>query len=132
MCVLIWLVCLYFFFLMIRRPPRSTRTDTLFPYTTLFRSPDDAVPAVRVRLRGAPAQMKNPGQRRPGSCPAYRTNLELAGVEDAGNALREHQVAFDLQLAGHERGHAVALALHQRDQVFVFHRDRDLARTSVV
>src|SRR3546814_8879507 len=29
-----------FFFLMIRRPPRSTRTDTLFPYTTLFRSLD--------------------------------------------------------------------------------------------
>src|SRR3546814_13221689 len=27
-----------FFFLMIRRPTRSTRTDTLFPYTTLFRS----------------------------------------------------------------------------------------------
>src|SRR3546814_16762127 len=31
------LLCI--FFLMIRRPPRSTRTDTLFPYTTLFRSP---------------------------------------------------------------------------------------------
>src|SRR3546814_7933462 len=31
-------VCECFFFLMIRRPPRSTRTDTLFPYTTLFRS----------------------------------------------------------------------------------------------
>src|SRR3546814_1527049 len=30
--------CFVFFFLMIRRPPRSTRTDTLFPYTTLFRS----------------------------------------------------------------------------------------------
>src|SRR3546814_1075035 len=30
----------FFFFLMIRRPPRSTRTDTLFPYTTLFRSGD--------------------------------------------------------------------------------------------
>src|SRR3546814_17384727 len=29
---------LFIFFLMIRRPPRSTRTDTLFPYTTLFRS----------------------------------------------------------------------------------------------
>src|SRR3546814_16979117 len=28
----------YVFFLMRRRPPRSTRTDTLFPYTTLFRS----------------------------------------------------------------------------------------------
>src|SRR3546814_16383494 len=33
---LLWLI--FFFFLMIRRPPRSTRTDTLFPYTTLFRS----------------------------------------------------------------------------------------------
>src|SRR3546814_19214394 len=32
-----------FFFLMIRRPPRSTRTNTLFPYTTLFRS-HNAVP----------------------------------------------------------------------------------------
>src|SRR3546814_16582924 len=31
-------LCFCFFFLMIRRPPRSTRTDTLFPYTTLFRS----------------------------------------------------------------------------------------------
>src|SRR3546814_15187803 len=31
-------MCSCFFFLMIRRPPRSTRTDTLFPYTTLFRS----------------------------------------------------------------------------------------------
>src|SRR3546814_7837192 len=36
-----------FFFLMIRRPPRSTRTDTLFPYTTLFRSSDAALLAVR-------------------------------------------------------------------------------------
>src|SRR3546814_276096 len=31
-------MCGFLFFLMIRRPPRSTRTDTLFPYTTLFRS----------------------------------------------------------------------------------------------
>src|SRR3546814_15377127 len=29
---------MFLFFLMIRRPPRSTRTDPLFPYTTLFRS----------------------------------------------------------------------------------------------
>src|SRR3546814_18429784 len=34
---MLWL-CGKCFFLMIRRPPRSTRTDTLFPYTTLFRS----------------------------------------------------------------------------------------------
>src|SRR3546814_2655129 len=37
-----------FFFLMIRRPPRSTRTDTLFPYTTLFRSLHDRVVALAV------------------------------------------------------------------------------------
>src|SRR3546814_5764058 len=37
----VFLLCFlfsFFFFLMIRRPPRSTRTATLFPYTTLFRS----------------------------------------------------------------------------------------------
>src|SRR3546814_5487679 len=38
---------------MIRRPPRSTRTDTLFPYTTLFRS-----------LRGAPRRAGQPDLRR--------------------------------------------------------------------
>src|SRR3546814_535456 len=32
---------------MIRRPPRSTRTDTLFPYTTLFRSPQRLQPVMR-------------------------------------------------------------------------------------
>src|SRR3546814_289721 len=35
---------------MIRRPPRSTRTDTLFPYTTLFRSRTDQVPTTYPRL----------------------------------------------------------------------------------
>src|SRR3546814_17474945 len=38
--MLLWSVSILYviFFLRIRRPPRSTRTDTLFPYTTLFRS----------------------------------------------------------------------------------------------
>src|SRR3546814_20616336 len=40
-----------FFFLMIRRPPRSTRTDTLFPYTTLFRSWETSEPFLREWLR---------------------------------------------------------------------------------
>src|SRR3546814_12287439 len=34
----VWIIYAYIFFFMHRRPPRSTRTDTLFPYTTLFRS----------------------------------------------------------------------------------------------
>src|SRR3546814_14717161 len=38
---------------MIRRPPRSTRTDTLFPYTTLFRSIDDNFLTRRLRNRAA-------------------------------------------------------------------------------
>src|SRR3546814_6807156 len=38
MCIPSLSIDSFFFFLMIRRPPRSTRTDTLFPYTTLFRS----------------------------------------------------------------------------------------------
>src|SRR3546814_1044146 len=37
---------------MIRRPPRSTRTDTLFPYTTLFRSPRQDAPAAARRRHG--------------------------------------------------------------------------------
>src|SRR3546814_1625940 len=35
------LMVVFYLFLMIRLPPRSTRTDTRFPYTTLFRSPRD-------------------------------------------------------------------------------------------
>src|SRR3546814_6357680 len=67
-----------FFFLMIRRPPRSTRTDTLFPYTTLFRSraaqerrvgdlrihPDEGRerPArTRARAAAADARLRAPG-----------------------------------------------------------------------
>src|SRR3546814_5525472 len=38
MVLVSYIVVWELFFLMIRRPPRSTRTDTLFPYTTLFRS----------------------------------------------------------------------------------------------
>src|SRR3546814_4146044 len=49
---------IYFFFLMIRRPPRSTRTDTLFPYTTLFRS----CAGNHARSR----QSRRPGGRRQG------------------------------------------------------------------
>src|SRR3546814_17519060 len=52
-------VYLFFFFLMIRRPPRSTRTDTLFPYTTLFRSPIHAP-----RIDGTVVSLhRRPGRR---------------------------------------------------------------------
>src|SRR3546814_15062075 len=56
LCIYIYL---FFFFLMLRRPPRSTRTDPLFPYTTLFRSrhqQDDHVLAVEEDAGDADAE----------------------------------------------------------------------------
>src|SRR3546814_13046785 len=63
---------------MIRRPPRSTRTDTLFPYTTLFRSAahDDAVVrgvANHFHLELLPAQHRLPDQHL-----VHRQKLEAA------------------------------------------------------
>src|SRR3546814_16579838 len=53
---------------MIRRPPRSTRTDTLFPYTTLFRSLIDAGELLqhvsRVVYRGSPLYFGRSGTNR--------------------------------------------------------------------
>src|SRR3546814_15691290 len=58
-----------------RRPPRSTRTDTLFPYTTLFRSrPDPAARRRRGRLLdgGGPVPPPPPPARRLFRAPPYR------------------------------------------------------------
>src|SRR3546814_9091437 len=54
-----------FFVLMIRRPPRSTRTDTLFPYTTLFRSARERPAAARGAALRAGGSRRSP--RRPAS-----------------------------------------------------------------
>src|SRR3546814_17034739 len=59
-----FLVCLFavivlcIFFLMLPLPPRSTRTDTLFPYTTLFRSVSHHVKKVRVGREHMPLQIE--------------------------------------------------------------------------
>src|SRR3546814_18396447 len=83
-------VYLVFFFLMIRRPPRSTRTDTLFPYTTLFRSRG---PAVRRRADGD----------RAGDAPAA-TDRAPAGADD-GDAVYGADRAWHLaQRGGDVRG----------------------------
>src|SRR3546814_5824102 len=78
-----------FFFLMIRPPPRSTRTDTLFPYTTLFRSRGHR-PGVLAGLRRSAADLaggtgagRQPrpahraGQLRPRQCAAARLEVRL-------------------------------------------------------
>src|SRR3546814_16960926 len=72
-CSIIFIEDCYFFFLMIRRPPRSTRTDTLFPYTTLFRSADS-----RLDLVGRPRpDLARPALRRAGNDPALRARQWL-------------------------------------------------------
>src|SRR3546814_4253678 len=56
-----------FFFLMIRRPPRSTLTDTLFPFTTLFRSPSPHRTAAEPGCwSGVPASLPHAGS--PAGC----------------------------------------------------------------
>src|SRR3546814_20844990 len=66
---------------MVRRPPRSTRTDTLFPYTTLFRSPDadrnGAVAIPRGLVVGAAARHR--GARRARLARASRGTDPLRG-----------------------------------------------------
>src|SRR3546814_11525754 len=73
---------------MIRRPPRSTRTDTLFPYTTLFRSPERPRPLARRRLCRAGEEWQGgrpcgaEGRRVVGERGAYRRRrrLRLSGA----------------------------------------------------
>src|SRR3546814_7364954 len=65
---------------MIRRPPRSTRTDTLFPYTTLFRSDGARVhhPLPRDRFRGRPPPRPRRQARPPRSRPKDRRGIRMS------------------------------------------------------
>src|SRR3546814_7602136 len=66
-----------FFFLMIRRPPRSTRTDTLFPFTTLFRSEE----LLRLRAHGIRTRLARIVKTRDEAARIVPLYLDL--VEDA-------------------------------------------------
>src|SRR3546814_20140621 len=68
------------FCLMIRRPPRSTRTDTLFPYTTLFRSADGGQGEILPVARQGGAGFHTAGRRRQGGepCRPARKGRSLA------------------------------------------------------
>src|SRR3546814_5484373 len=74
---------MFVFFLMIRRPPRSTRTDTLFPYTTLFRSGD--------KLEGGGHEMSWSGGERNRLAIGHLQNVEAAvAVEHVDDAVLIH------------------------------------------
>src|SRR3546814_10617454 len=79
---------LCFCFLMIRRPPRSTRTDTLFPYTTLFRSAHQAP-----RERGhdwsrGPRQDDADGGADEDRCGAFRRRVQGVRSEEHTSELQ--------------------------------------------
>src|SRR3546814_11975703 len=91
-----------FFFLMIRRPPRSTRTDTLFPYTTLFRSPSTDL---RKWFDHNPARFEEFRNR-------YRQEMEANynAVSELDHLSRENDIT--LLYAAHDKriNHAIVLA----------------------
>src|SRR3546814_21112879 len=122
------LVMFFFvFFLMIRRPPRSTRTDTLFPYTTLFRSVEiadlaeigdalvEAAPDLHVAARDVVREVVDAGQP-----DAFRMRF------DAINELEIDVVDRMLgAVAVNKLEHAIADAVDSRD------RKRDVSGRSV-
>src|SRR3546814_17519902 len=76
---------------MIRQPPRVTRTDTLFPYTTLLRSvlrPDEVahrLPLLRHGVRsGGAAEVAPPAQRTKGGAGAQAEEAEARGHQGGG------------------------------------------------
>src|SRR3546814_1720439 len=84
---------------MIRRPQRSTRTDTLFPYTTLFRSSGAFLyPGIRPgtlrpwyrRPKGCPYQDRSPGRLLPGS---HRSTIR----KEMAAAVRSEEHTSELQ-----------------------------------
>src|SRR3546814_13409855 len=91
---------------MIRRPPRSTRTDTLFPYTTLFRSPHRAL---HQRARAA---------HEPVAVGAFDLDIEQP---------REPIVVRVVEMAGEHEGDAEPLRgglEHQRPRIEMVDRGR--------
>src|SRR3546814_16567918 len=114
------MICISFvFFLMIRRPPRSTRTDTLFPYTTLFRAlritfrdicKSRAIaliafpPAYSRRLRTTVSTTNFPTS--PTETPAGRLNHR-----NEGSLIAPAHLANGLLFARHSTGHRTVLSL---------------------
>src|SRR3546814_7806431 len=95
---------------MIRRPPRSTRTDTLFPYTTLFRSYRQALPALCRRVGAEGDRPSRSGDRDllPGDGAAARAELrgerKLGADRRAADEVRPRPAGADPENLDRRRG----------------------------
>src|SRR3546814_1716803 len=96
------------FFLMTRRPPRSTRTDTIFPYTTLFRSP--AAGRAAVGAAGDPATLRGAAVGRRGRRQAR------AGARRGAGGRRRPDRAGPRRGAPHRPGRDRARHAHPDDR----------------
>src|SRR3546814_2793078 len=105
---------------MLRRPPRSTRTDTLFPYTTLFRSP-------RTGAQAFDTGIKRPGQfRQVGNAPfellvsVSRHGLALCRKTDASADVRLSRLFLQLAVPYRSEEHTSELQSLMRISYAVF------------
>src|SRR3546814_6013686 len=101
---------------MIRRPPRSTRTDTLFPYTTLFRS--DKRPDAGDRQTGRGAGRSAPGSAR-------------EGARTGGNVRSRHRNAGDASVHFRSEEHTSELQSLMRNSSAVFCLKKKLNHKSI-
>src|SRR3546814_10933521 len=92
---------------MIRRPPRSTRTDTLFPYTTLFRSHLQPGKDIRDRIRqpDSPELLKPGGLARPDQFQQFRRGRQQArgNRNDHGEKRNQERDDYARHLRSEER-----------------------------
>src|SRR3546814_19873088 len=99
-CILwVWFVMLL---LMIRRPPRSTRTYTLFPYTTLFRSRQHAHPHRDQRGGRQRARRQYPGGRRAATQRRVARDAALDGRRSDQRPARERPSRSEERRVGKE------------------------------
>src|SRR3546814_12981092 len=105
---------------MIRRPPRSTRTDTLFPYTTLFRSEGRVE---RVRPNGTVLENRNRSLPSGGYVMVYTDVTETKRIEAA---LRQSEQRYALALSGANEG--IWEWGDEVDGVYASQRDRKRTR----
>src|SRR3546814_18853927 len=115
---------LVFFFVRLRRPPRSTRTDTLFPYTTLFRSVDRCLLRAeesRAHVDALGSECQCGGQPAPIGEPPSRDHRDLELVhgrrdQDQARYVVLARVAGALEAIAADRGHAAVLGLERSER----------------
>src|SRR5213082_1538473 len=110
-----------FFFLMIRRPPRSTLCQTLFPYTTLFRSRLAVLRltdrrSIRRRIVREPLGLSD-GPRRPGRSDAGQHDLVARRNVLRRSVLRRLREQSDWDRCRAHRGTSVSERARDRDEV---------------